>query len=169
MKFKIIATLALTMTGIIASAKVGAADTGLQSHYIGVGLSAGLKDGGRNEGATTSFAVQGRYNLRQSPLSIRGSVAFADGRTSILPMVSYDFPLAENTNFYLGGGYSIITGDGNKVTPLGNQNAPVITAGLEKAMSKNLVIFGDLKWGLDGYRSDNSDAVALQAGVGLNF
>jgi hypothetical protein len=169
MNFKPILTLVLTVTSIIAGARVAAADTGLQGNYIGVGLSAGLKDGGRNEGARTSFAVQGRYALRQYPISIRGSIAFADGRTSWAPIITYDFPLAENTNFYLGGGYSIITGDGNKVTPLGNQNAPVITAGLEKNMNKNLVVFGDLKWGLDGYRTNNSDAVALQAGVGLKF
>jgi hypothetical protein len=163
-----IAIASVVLTAGIASAQTPS-ETGMNGSYIGVGTAAGVTNGGRgNDAATFGGNVQGRAALPNSPFSVRGSVLFGGDATAIMPIVTYDAPIAKNTNLYLGGGYSFVTDEG-KVTPLGNQNAPVVTLGAESEVAKNVVLYGDAKWGIDAYRNSSADAVSLQTGVGYRF
>jgi hypothetical protein len=85
-----------------------------------------------------------------------------------MPIVTYDAPIAKNTNVYFGGGYSFITDEGQN-SPLGNRNAPVVTLGVESEVANNVIAYGDTKWGIDAYRNSDADAVSFQAGLGYRF
>jgi hypothetical protein len=56
-----------------------------------------------------------------------------------MPMLTVDVPVANNTNLYLGGGYSFVTDEG-KSTQLGNQDSVVLTTGVETGVSRNVVV-----------------------------
>jgi hypothetical protein len=85
-----------------------------------------------------------------------------------MPMLTIDTSIADNTNLYLGAGYSWITDEGDN-TPLGNRNAAVITLGAESEVSDRVIVYGDAKWGIDAYENSSADAVSLQGGVGYRF
>ncbi|MHC5832421.1 MAG: hypothetical protein ACYT04_94680, partial [Nostoc sp.] len=96
-------------------------------NYIGAGIAVGATSGGQgNDEAQVGGNIQGRYAVPKTPLSVRGSVLYGGDAAAIMPIVTYDAPIAKNTNVYFGGGYSFVTDEGQK-TPLGNQNAPVLT------------------------------------------
>lgn len=170
MKLKTLSASILTVASIIFSAGVASAQTvGTDSSYIGAGISAGATSGGQgNDDAQFGGNVQGRYAIPNAPASIRGAVLFGGDATAIMPIVTYDAPIAPNTNVYFGGGYSFVTDEGQN-TPLGNQNAPVITLGAESEVSQNVIVYGDAKWGIDAYKDSNADAVSFQAGLGYRF
>ncbi|QSJ19746.1 outer membrane beta-barrel protein [Nostoc sp. UHCC 0702] len=170
MKLKTLAASALTIASIIFSAGIAGAQTaGTNGNYIGAGIAAGATSGGQgNDDAQFGGNVQGRYAIPNAPVSVRGAVLFGGDATAIMPVVTYDLPIANNTNVYFGGGYSFVTDEG-KNTPLGNENAPVITLGAESQVSKNIIAYGDAKWGIDAYRNSDADAVSFQAGLGYRF
>jgi hypothetical protein len=176
MKFAKIAASTFAVAAVVFSAGVASAQTteniqtnGLTGSYVGAGISAGVTNGGRqNDAATFGGNVQGRYAITNTPVSIRGAALFGGDSTAIMPILTYDAPIAKNTNLYLGGGYSFQTDEG-KASQLGNQNAPVVTLGAESEVAKNIVIYGDAKWGIDAYRNSNADAVSLQTGIGYRF
>lgn len=176
MKLAKIAASTFAVAAVVFSAGVASAQTteniqtkGLTGSYIGAGISAGVTNGGRqNDAATFGGNVQGRYAITNTPVSIRGAALFGGDSTAIMPMLTYDAPIGKNTNVYLGGGYSFQTDEG-KASQLGNQNAPVLTLGAESEVAKNIVIYGDAKWGIDAYRNSNADAVSLQTGIGYRF
>ncbi|MBW4614040.1 MAG: porin family protein [Desmonostoc vinosum HA7617-LM4] len=173
MKLKTLAASFLTVASIIVSAGMASAQTvgtnGTNSNYIGAGISAGVTSGGqRNDEAQVGGNVQGRYVIPKTPVSVRGSVLYGGDAAAIMPIVTYDTPIAKNTNLYFGGGYSFVTNEGQN-TPLGNQNALVVTLGVESLVSKNIIAYGDAKWGIDAYRNSEADAVSFQAGLGYRF
>jgi hypothetical protein len=142
---------------------------GMTGNYIGAGISAGVTNGGRqNDAAVFGGNVQGRYAIPNAPVSIRGAALFGGDSAALVPTLTYDAPIAKNTNLYFGGGYSFLTDEG-QASQLGNQNAPVITLGAESAVAKNTVVYGDAKFGIDAYKGSDSDALSLQAGVGYSF
>jgi len=137
--------------------------------YIGAGVSAGVTNGGQNgDAATFGGNIQGRFAVPNAPVSVRGAVLFSGENAAIMPMVSYDIPIAKNANIYAGAGYSFVEKDG-KPTPLGNRSAAVLTAGAEAGITKNIVVYGDAKWGIDAYRNSKADALSFQAGLGYRF
>ncbi len=145
------------------------ATRGMNGSYIGAGISAGVTNGGRqNDAATLGGNVQGRYAIKNTPVSIRGAALFGGDSVAIVPTLTYDAPIAKNTNLYIGGGYAFQTEDG-QASQLGNQNAPVVTVGAESQVAKNTVIYTDAKWGIDAYKGSDADAISLQAGVGYRF
>lgn len=75
---------------------------------------------------------------------------------------------ARGTNLYVGGGYSFTTNHDDP-SPLGDKNAPVLTAGVETAVRRNVVVYGDAKVGIDAFRDSNNAATSFQAGVGYRF
>ncbi|MBE9054386.1 porin family protein [Nostocales cyanobacterium LEGE 11386] len=176
MKLAKIAASAFAVASVVLSAGIASAQTtanippkGLTGSYIGAGVGAGVTDGGRqNDAATFGGNVQGRYALPNAPVSLRGAVLFGGDSTAIMPMLTYDAPIAKNTNVYFGGGYSFQTDEG-KASQLGNQNTPVVTLGVESEVAKNVVIYGDAKWGIDAYKDSNADAISLQTGLGYRF
>ncbi|MEO0971102.1 MAG: outer membrane beta-barrel protein [Cyanobacteria bacterium J06639_18] len=155
----------ILLSGGIAAAK----PTGMDGSYIGAGVSAGVTNGGENnDAAVLGGNVQGRYAIPETPVSARGAVLFGGDSTAIMPMLTYDVPIADNTNVYIGAGYSFVTDEGEN-SPLGNRDAAVITLGAESEVSDRVVVYGDAKWGIDAYEDSSADAVSLQAGVGFRF
>ncbi|MDZ8028284.1 MAG: outer membrane beta-barrel protein [Nostoc sp. SerVER01] len=160
-----LAAASIILSGGIASAQTA----GTNANYIGAGIAAGATSGGQgNDDAQLGGNVQGRYAVPNAPVSLRGSVLYGGDAAAIMPIVTYDAPIARNTNVYFGGGYSFVTDEGQN-SPLGNRNAPVVTLGVESQVTNNVIAYGDTKWGIDAYRNSDADAVSFQAGLGYRF
>jgi hypothetical protein len=170
---KKLATSALVLASVVLSAGIASAQTvptrGTDANYLGAGIAAGITNGGQqNDAATLGGNIQGRYTVPSTPVSVRGAVLFGGDATAAMPILTYDVPVAKNTNVYVGGGYSFVTEEGQS-TQLGNKNAPVVTLGAEREIANNFVVYGDAKWGIDAYQNSSADALSLQTGVGLRF
>ncbi|MEH2405652.1 hypothetical protein [Nostoc sp.] len=170
MKLTKLATSFLAVASIVFSAGIASAQTvGTNGNYIGAGVAVGATSGGQgNDEAQVGGNIQGRYAVPKTPLSLRGSVLYGGDAAAIMPILTYDAPIAKNTNVYFGGGYSFVTDEGQK-SPLGNQNAPVVTLGIESEIRNNVIAYGDTKWGIDAYRNSDADAISFQAGLGYRF
>lgn len=162
-------TLSLVSVVLDASRALAQAK-GLQGSYVGVGIGAGLTDEPTEGGDDQTFGgnVSGRLAIPNAPVSLRGTVLFGGDATALMPMLTVDVPIADKTNLYLGGGYSFVTNDGES-TQLGNEDSLVLTAGVETGVDRNVVVYGDVKWGIDAYENSSKDAVSLQLGVGYRF
>lgn len=142
---------------------------GLTGDYIGVGINPGVTSGGHSDDkADLGGDFTARIAIPKTQLSVRPSAIFSRHSTDIVPAITYDLPVAKNTNVFAGPGYSFVT-DKGKDTPLGNKNAPVITAGVETQISKNVNAYADADWAIDAYQNSSADAVGFQVGVGYNF
>ena len=145
---------------------------GTDATYIGGGVSAGATSGGQgNDGATVGGNIQGRLAVPGVPVSARGAVLFTDKNSTVMPILTYDVPIAKNTNAYVGGGYQFVQHESASTgsTPLGNKNAPVVTAGVETQVGQNFVLYGDAKVGINAYQNSPASAASFQAGAGLRF
>ena len=174
MKFSIksIATLsavsALAIAPVFAAANPAAAlPAGMDGSYVGAGLSAGVTSG---DGQDSTFGgnIQGRLQVPNTPISARGAVLFSDDTSAIVPTLTYDLPISNSANLYFGPGYSFVEENGN-ATPLGNQDAFVLSTGVEAQVLPRVVVYGDAKVGFDAYQSSSNPAVALQLGAGFMF
>lgn len=116
---------------------------------------------------STGVQFQGRYDLPNSPLSVRGSVYVSDRAKAVMPAVTYDLPVANNTNIYAGAGLAIVDAGVNRTTPLGNRTGVVITTGVETAVSQGVVLYGDAKF-VPGKEPKNAK-LRYQLGVGYRF
>lgn len=169
--FVTFSTLAATaIAPVLLSADMASAKpTGTDANYIGAGVAAGVTNGGQNnDAATFGGNIQGRVTTSKAPVSLRGAVLFSDDTSAIMPIVSYDVPVTNNANVYVGAGYSFIEEDGQP-TPLGNKNAPVVTVGAEAQFGRNIVVYGDTKLGIEAYEDSPASAVSIQAGAGYRF
>lgn len=122
----------------------------------------------RADGETTPSQFQGRLDLPNTPISVRGAVVVGDDVKAILPMLSYDLPVTNNANVYAGAGYAVVKTPGEE-TPLGDRNGVILTTGAEAAVGGGLVIYGDAKVRLNGERDSDNPPVRLQVGAGLRF
>ena len=154
----------LMMAGSASAQTVAA--RGMSGSYLGGGVSVGVNT--PNGDATVGGNVQGRLDSAQAPVSLRGAALIGGDSTAIMPMLTYDAAIAPNTNLYGGVGYSFVTDKGN-TSPLGDKNSVMFTAGLETAVQRNVVLYGDVKVGLDAFRNNNNAAVSTQAGVAYRF
>lgn len=137
--------------------------------YVGAGVSAGVTNGGQaNDAATLGGNIQGRIGIPNAPISVRGAVLFGGENAAIMPMVTYDQRISNNANIYAGAGYSFVDKD-NQPSPLGNRDSVVLTLGAEAEVIKQVVVYGDAKWGINAYENSPADAVSFQAGVGYRF
>lgn len=188
----------LMVGSLVSLTQFASAQPGLQGSYVGVAvdgnrmpenLPALLSDGNpqnwilnstirqlgtnqtspsNSEAATIGRQFQGRLDLPNQPMSVRGSVYTGAGSTAIMPTLTYDLPIGHGTNVYAGAGYAIV--NGGSETPLGNQNGVVLTTGFEAAAGRNLVIFGDTKLNLNDDRTRSSSApIRVQFGAGIRF
>ena len=154
---------------ILSAGSVSAKPAGTDANYIGGGVSAGVTNGGQEgDAANVGGNIQGRITTSKAPVSVRGSVLFNDDTSAIIPLVSYDVPVTNNANIYVGGGYSFVEKDG-KPSPLGNQDAPVVAVGAEAQLSQNIVVYGDTKVGINAYQNSPASAVSVQAGAAFRF
>lgn len=171
LKFATVSSLSiLAISPILFTAESASAQPkGMDGSYIGAGVAAGVTNGGQDgDAATFGGNIQGRLAVPDAPVSVRGAVLWSDETSAIMPMVSYDVPVAKNTNVYVGAGYSFVEENG-KPTPLGNQDAVVLTAGAESAIAKDFIVYGDAKLGINAYQNSPASAVSVQAGVGYRF
>ena len=171
-KFSVaIAALAavLVSPAFLSAGSASAQPIRFDDSYIGAGVSAGVTNGGQgNDGALLGGNIQGRLGIPNAPVSLRGTVLYGGDTAAIIPTISYDQRISNNANVYVGAGYSFVEKEGVR-TPLGNKDAVVLTAGAEAGVGKNVVVYGDAKWGIDAYKNSPADAVSFQAGVGYRF
>lgn len=153
----------------LSAGMVSAQPTGMTGHYVGAGLAAGVTNGGQQaDAANLGGNIQGRIDIPNAPVSVRGAILWNDETTAIMPIATFDVPITNRANVYVGAGYSFVEENG-KPTPLGNQDSFVVTAGAEAGVSKDIVVYGDAKLGTDAYQNSSASAVSLQAGVGVRF
>jgi hypothetical protein len=157
---------AVTLSSAFLFANSASAQTaparGMEGSYVGAGVAAGVSNGGEFGGN-----IQGRVDI-PSPVSVRGSVLFSDDNSAIMPILTYDVPVTRNTNVYAGAGYSFVENDGGD-TPLGTADSVVLTTGVESAVWRDLVLYGDVKLGIDAFQNSSDSAVSFQAGAGYRF
>ena len=154
--------LAAGVAGSLAIALSLAAPTHAQAaygSYIGIGGGFGLGDN-----SDFALAINGRYNILELPISVRGAAFIGDG-SAFVPTVSYDYPLNFNTEVYVGLGASFAS-EGSIV---GDDSAFVIQPGVDYTRPEsNLVIFGNAIFAIGG-EDGGGTATAVQSGVGIQF
>jgi hypothetical protein len=153
---------ALAVSPIVLTEAASAQVSGMSGSYIGGGVSAGVT----NEDNVFGGNVQGRFDLPTVPLSARGAWLFNGDGSALMPILSYDLPITPNANLYAGAGYSFVTGG---ESPLGDQDAVVLTTGVEAGIRRNVVVYGDVKLGLDAYEDSSDPAVSVQLGAAYRF
>ncbi|MEM7552745.1 MAG: hypothetical protein AAF378_01365 [Cyanobacteria bacterium P01_A01_bin.84] len=110
---------------------------GMPEGYIGAGV--GFNDSGAAAG------LNGRISFPKTKVSVRGSL-YADCASDVcaalfIPTVTYDIPLANNSNLYVGGGIATASiSDG--VTSLSG-TAGALQVGAETGIGKKVVFYGD--------------------------
>lgn len=156
---------ALTVSAAVLSVNAASAQTaqGMDGTYVGAGVAVGVS-GDSEVGGN----IQGRFDIPNAPVSLRASVLFSEDTSAIMPLVSYDVPIRPSTNLYAGAGYSFVEKDGAE-TPLGNQDAVVLTTGVESAVWRDVVLYGDVKLGIDAFEDSSDSAVSFQVGAGYRF
>ncbi len=164
-----IATLLPLLANSASAQDVMTPPNGTRANYAGVGLVGGFQSNGGS--SKIGGSVTGRYALPNAPLSLRGTAQFNDKNASFQPMVTYDLPVAPGVNLYGGGGASVLLN--NKKSPLGDRNAFALTAGIEGQVAPRTVLFGDVRWGINGVdkanSNDNAQAISVQAGAAYQF
>ncbi len=161
----------LLFAGNVSAQPINPRPTGTDAAYLGAGISAGVTNGGSlryNDDAQFGGNVQGRYAIPNTPISARGALLFGGDTVSVIPSLSYDVPVSNNTNVYLGAGYSFVGEDGQS-TPLGNKNAVVLSTGVESQVTDKVVLYGDVKLGIDAYEDSSAAASSIQAGAAYRF
>lgn len=154
-----------------ASAQTVPQPTGTNATYLGGGISAGVTNGGSakyDDSAKFGGNVSGRFAIPNTAVSARGSLLFGGDTVAIVPTITYDVPVTNNSNIYLGAGYSFIGKEGDS-TPLGNKDSVVLTVGVESQVNKNVVLFSDGKLGIDAYKDSSAPAASIQAGAAYRF
>ncbi len=162
----VVALSALAATAIapilLSANSASARPEGTDANYIGAGVAAGVTNGGQDgDAATFGGNIQGRITTSKAPVSLRGAVLFSDDNSAIMPIVTYDVPVTNNANIYVGAGYSFVETEGQP-TPLGNSNA-------EAQFGQNVVVYGDTKIGIEAYENSSASAVSFQGGAGIRF
>ncbi len=154
-----IATSVLTSFSAIASAE----EVTQPGSYVGAGVSL-------QSFATTPSVVganlAGRYKFDGVPISARTSVLFGNGGTSVVPTVSYDMPLGDRANVYLGAGASFKVGGDTSMT--GDRTSFALQPGVEVSLNKSVLLYGNAVIPFNG-QSNGSAGTSLQAGVGVQF
>lgn len=128
---------ALTFVG---ATKANAQPKGMPEGYIGV-------TGGTIED-TGVGGLSGRISFPKAKVSLRGSLlggsvncGFDDcAFAAFVPSVTYDIPVAKNTNVYVGAGYISIAVDDAAET---QASEGILQLGAETGIGKKFVLYGD--------------------------
>ncbi|MGA7934321.1 MAG: hypothetical protein WCA35_12300, partial [Kovacikia sp.] len=110
----------------------------------------------------------GRVDLGNLPFSLRGKLFVSPESSVVQPILSYDLAIARNTNIYAGAGYSFANSK-DKTSDLTNQNAVIVTAGAEAAVSEKIVIYGDAQYQVNHPNIKETLPVKVQFGFGYRF
>ena len=128
--------------------------------YVGIGAAFGLTGG----------VITGRYRFLRMPVSLRATAFIFGNNLTIVPTVSYDYPLSWNADIYLGAGVSFPTGDEDDPSPVGNATSFVLQPGIDYMFTNSrLALFGNAIIAFGGYREGGNTAISLQTGVGYQF
>jgi Outer membrane protein beta-barrel domain len=161
----------LAIAPALLSANGASAQTaprGMEGSYLGGGASVGFSNDVLDNDANVGGHVQGRVDIPDAPLSVRGAALINGDNVSLVPTVTADIGVARNTNLYVGAGYSFLTEEG-ATSMLGNQNAVVLTAGVETAVQRNIALYSDVKVALDGVENSDKTPVSVQVGAAYRF
>ncbi|MEL6764051.1 MAG: hypothetical protein AAFO87_10360 [Cyanobacteria bacterium J06607_6] len=82
--------------------------------YVGIGAAFGLTEEaetGRGDGF--GGVITGRYRFLRMPVSLRATAFIFGNNLTLVPTVSYDYPLSWNADIYLG--------EGSSSSPVGNE------------------------------------------------
>jgi hypothetical protein len=129
---------ALTFVG---ASNVNAQPKGMPEGYIGI-------TGGSFEDIGVG-GLSGRISFPRAKVSLRGSLlggsvdcGFDDcGVGTFAPTVTYDIPVAKNTNIYVGAGYLSVAVSDDVNTFTGSEG--ILQAGAETGIGKKFVLYGD--------------------------
>jgi hypothetical protein len=147
-KASAVSAIACALTFVSTLSANAQSKKGLEGHYVGGSFQTGS--------GLTSLSIYGRYDVREFPISVRGSVAVIDGsgdtNTFFQPAVTYDLPISDKANAYAGAGLAFGSGD----------STAFLNAGAETEIATNVVAFGDLIVPLD----NDADA---GFGIGLGY
>ena len=135
----------------------------LPGSYVGAGVS--LQSFATNP-SVVGANLAGRYKFDDVPISVRSSVLFGNGGTSIVPTISYDLPIGDRTNVYLGAGASVKVGGDSSLT--GTQTAFALQPGVEVSINKRVLLYSNAVIPFNG-QTNGSAGASLQAGVGVQF
>ncbi|HEY9625493.1 MAG TPA: hypothetical protein V6C78_34555 [Crinalium sp.] len=116
----------------------------------------------------TSRQLQGRLDLPNSRISIRGAVDLGEQRRAVTPMFSYDFPVGDRANVYAGAGYTFVEKQGTAALG-GDRNGLVLNAGAEAAVGQEFVIYGNVRFRPDTQRALDGSPLRVQVGIGHRF
>ncbi|MEL6936626.1 MAG: autotransporter outer membrane beta-barrel domain-containing protein [Cyanobacteria bacterium J06607_17] len=119
--------------------------------YIGIGPAFG--DG------EIGVAINGRYNILELPISIRGAAFLGEG-SAFVPTVSYDYPLNFSTEIFVGAGVAFAS----EGSVMGDGTAFVLQPGVDFIMDNNLVFYGNAVVPIGGDTN-----TAIQGGIGYQF
>ncbi len=173
LSLKSVATLsalsALALSPLFFAGSASAQPVRFDGSYVGAGVGGSVTNGGRgNDNAVFGGNIQGRFAVPNAPVSVRGSVMFNGDNSVIIPSLTYDLPVAKNTNVYLGAGYGFVQKNG-QTSQVGNQNSAVLSAGVESEVGKGVVVYSDAKYGINAYQDTGRGALSFSGGVGLRF
>ena len=154
-----IATSVLTSFSAIASAE----EVRQPGSYLGAGVS--LQSFATNP-SVVGANIAGRYKFDDVPVSVRSSVLFGNGGTSVVPTISFDLPVGDRANVYLGAGASFKVGGNSSMT--GDQTAFALQPGLEVSLTNRVLLYSNAVIPFNG-QSNGSAGTSLQAGVGMQF
>ncbi|HEY9695050.1 MAG TPA: hypothetical protein V6D15_22845 [Oculatellaceae cyanobacterium] len=171
LKISILSALAIApvlMSGNGASAQTVQTGKGLNESYIGAGVGTGITNP-EGQDSKVGGNISARVTIPQSPVSIRGQVLYNDQTSAISPRLTYDLPVAKDTNVFFGGGYNFVQKDSPTYSPLGDKNAPVVTLGAERKLGDNIVLYGNADLGINAFEGNDRQAFSIQAGAGVNL
>jgi hypothetical protein len=160
-----------TICGVIALAGSASANpvNGMDKAYLGGGVGGSVTNGGTgSDGLNFGGNIQGRAPIAGTPVSVRGTVFFNGNNSAIVPVVTYDLPVAPGTNVYAGVGGAFVQNQGVN-SPIGTRDSVVLNAGVETQVAKGVVAYTDAKLGINAYQGSPASAVGLSAGVGIQF
>ncbi|BAY82251.1 hypothetical protein NIES267_17300 [Calothrix parasitica NIES-267] len=147
-KVSALSAIACALTFVSTLSANAQTKKGLEGNYVGGSFQTG--------NGVTGINVYGRYDVKQLPISVRGSVNIIDASgssvTLFAPAVTYDLPISEKANAYAGAG--LVFGEGD--------SSAFLNAGAETELVQNVVVFGDLNVPLD-------DSVDPTFSVGLGY
>ncbi|MEM9908319.1 MAG: hypothetical protein AAF921_25185 [Cyanobacteria bacterium P01_D01_bin.44] len=109
---------------------------------------------------------QGRLDIENSALSLRGALYVDQETRAVIPSITYDQPVMAGTNVYAGAGYAVVQSGS---TPVGDQNGLVLSAGAETELLPGTVVYGDAKMGIGTDSATGNSPLRLQLGVGRRF
>jgi hypothetical protein len=116
-------------------------------------------------GHTGQRNFQTRIDVQDFPVSIRGAIVLGDDIEAVMPMLSYDVPLGGSANVYAGAGYALV--QPGTQTVLGDRDGVVLSTGVEAAINRSVVVYGDVRYHPSSGPAENP--VRVQFGLGHRF